>query len=55
MSVNVLSNTELSRYELFDNDELAGIEFYELSDGQIPFIHTEVFLEHKGATVSRRS
>ena len=40
--VSVVNNPDRHRYEAFLGDELAGFAVYQLRDGIIEFVHTEV-------------
>lgn len=42
MTVSVLDNPNLNRYEVYDDDQLAGFTDYRLTASHIAFTHTEV-------------
>lgn len=42
MTVTVRENPAESRFEIFEDDQLAGFAAYELHDGQIDLLHTEI-------------
>lgn len=46
--VDVVRNTELSRFEARVGDEVAGFAEYQLTDELIIFTHTEVHPGHEG-------
>ena len=48
MANEVRKNTERSRYELYDDEELVGIADYELVGDQIVFPHTEITPPRRG-------
>jgi predicted GNAT family acetyltransferase len=42
MSTHVTDNQESSRFEIFQDDELAGFAEYQRRGGAIDFVHTEI-------------
>ncbi|MEV6211599.1 GNAT family N-acetyltransferase [Kitasatospora sp. NPDC051914] len=42
MAIRVTDNQELSRFEIFDDEELAGFAEYHRYEAELAFIHTEV-------------
>jgi predicted GNAT family acetyltransferase len=47
-------NQDLDRYEIHDDDQLAGFAAYELTDGTIAFTHTEVDPAFEGRGLARQ-
>lgn len=41
-TARVVDNPEKNRYEIYQDDELAGYVTYKLDSGQIAFLHTEL-------------
>lgn len=57
MEPRVADNPEKSRFEIFageDGDELAGFTEYELGEGEISFIHTEIDPHFEGQRLGGR-
>ena len=48
MNVSVEDHHELHRHEILVDGELAGIEVYEVTSGQIALIHTEIYEKFAG-------
>jgi predicted GNAT family acetyltransferase len=47
MNPNVVHKPESRRYELWLQDERVGLMDYELADGEIHLVHTEVDRQHR--------
>lgn len=41
-NLRVINNSESNRYEIYENDTLAGYAAYDLSESIITFTHTEI-------------
>jgi predicted GNAT family acetyltransferase len=54
MSVTVRDNPTDSRYEIHDDNELAGFTAYELTGGEITFTHTETFPAFAGTGLAKQ-
>jgi len=54
MSVSVRDNPAESRYEIYDDEHLAGFSAYKLSGTRIAFTHTEVGPTFSGRGLARQ-
>jgi uncharacterized protein len=54
MTVTIDDNPEETRYEVWEDGQLAGFAHYALGEGRITFIHTEIEPEYEGAGLGSR-
>ena len=54
MSVIVRDNPTDNRYDIYDEDDLAGFAAYELTSDQITFAHTETFPAFAGKGLAKQ-
>lgn len=54
MSINVRDDPEQSRYEIYEDEKLAGFSEYKLTGDRIAFVHTEVAPAFGGRGLAKR-
>ncbi len=54
VSPTVRDNSVQHRYEIYDGDQLAGFTTYQVKDGRISFLHTEIAKEFGGRGLARQ-
>jgi predicted GNAT family acetyltransferase len=53
MTVTVIDNKDMNRYELLEDGVVAAFEDYELRGDRIAFVHTEALEGHEGKGYAR--
>lgn len=46
-------NTDLTRYEIYVGDQLAGLAAYEAADANRAFVHTEIYPQYEGQGLAK--
>jgi uncharacterized protein len=54
MAVTIHDNPEETRYEVWQDGQVAGFAYYALGERRITFIHTEIEPEYEGAGLGSR-